>query len=187
MLAAWQNTIEVIISDAVYTGRERCGTTRQIPDWKLLRSIYDILTQILNDFQVSLCRVQCRQTLAVAARQWSRCNRVLLTYREKTKQPRHPITGLPRVLSSNGKLIRYLHGSYFLTLSWHHVYTGHERHSATRQNTIEPILLSTLDAVRHDKFPTENYCCVRFMTYWQKFQYIYIYHTKEFPESLVSL
>ncbi len=46
--AAWQNTIELIkISDAVYT---RC-----------------VLTQISNDFQRSLCRVQCRQTLAVAA------------------------------------------------------------------------------------------------------------------------
>ncbi len=42
--------------------------TRQIPDSKLLpRSIYDILTQISNDFQWSLCRVQCRQTLAVAS------------------------------------------------------------------------------------------------------------------------
>ncbi len=37
--------------------------TRQIPDSKLLpRSIYEILTQISNDFQWSLCRVQCRQT-----------------------------------------------------------------------------------------------------------------------------
>ncbi len=66
--AAWQNTIElIIITDAVYTG---CvdGATRQIPDSKLLpRSIYDVLTQISNDFQRSLCRIQCRQTLAVAA------------------------------------------------------------------------------------------------------------------------
>ncbi len=38
------------------------------PDSKLLpHSIYDILTQISNDFQRSLCRVQCRQTLAAAA------------------------------------------------------------------------------------------------------------------------
>ncbi len=57
-----QNTIElIIISDAVYTGC--CAATRQIPDSKLLpRSIYDILTQISNDFQRLLCRVQCRQT-----------------------------------------------------------------------------------------------------------------------------
>ncbi len=32
------------------------------------RSIYDVLTQISNDFQWSLWRFQCRQTLAVAAR-----------------------------------------------------------------------------------------------------------------------
>ncbi len=40
----------------------------------------------------------------------------LLTYREETKQPRRPITDLPAplVLSSAGKLIRYLHGSYLL-------------------------------------------------------------------------
>ncbi len=57
---AWQNTIElIIISDAVYTGYR--ATTRQIPDSKLLpRSIYDILTQISNDFQWSLCTVQCQ-------------------------------------------------------------------------------------------------------------------------------
>ncbi len=65
--AAWQNTIEVIIiSDAVYTG---CCAARKIPDRKLLpRSIYDVLTQISNDFQRSLYRVQCRQTLVVAVR-----------------------------------------------------------------------------------------------------------------------
>ncbi len=46
----------------------RWGATRQIPDSKLLpRFIYDVLTQISNDFQRSLCRVQWRQTLAVAA------------------------------------------------------------------------------------------------------------------------
>ncbi len=40
---------------------------RKIPDSKLLpRSVYDVLTQISNDFQWSLYRVQCRQTLAVA-------------------------------------------------------------------------------------------------------------------------
>ncbi len=66
--AARQNTRElIIISDAVYTG---CGAaTQQIPDSKLLpRSIYDILTQISNDFQRSLCRVQCRQTATVQCR-----------------------------------------------------------------------------------------------------------------------
>ncbi len=40
------------------------ATTRQIPDSKLLTlSIYDILTQISNDFQRSLCHVQFRQTV----------------------------------------------------------------------------------------------------------------------------
>ncbi len=34
--------------------------------------MYDVLTQISNDFQRSLYRVQCRQTLAVAARR-ARC------------------------------------------------------------------------------------------------------------------
>ncbi len=65
--AVRQNTIEVIIiSDAVYIG---CCAARQISDRKLLPcSIYDVLTQILNDFQRSLCCVQCRQTLAVVVR-----------------------------------------------------------------------------------------------------------------------
>ncbi len=96
--AARQNTIEVIIiGDAVYTG---CCAVRQIPDRKLLpRSIYDVLTQISNDFQRSLYRVQCRQTLAVAART-SGVDTVLLTYREETKQPRRPIAGLPLLESS---------------------------------------------------------------------------------------
>ncbi len=96
-----QNTIEVIIiSDAVYTG---CCAARQISKSKLLlRSIYDVLTQILNDFQRSLYRVQCRQTLA----HLSRRNKALST------SDRRP--SAPWVLSSAGKLMRYLHGFYFL-------------------------------------------------------------------------
>ncbi len=45
---------------------------------------------------------------------WNKAKPMLLTYQEETKQPRRPITGLPApwVLSSAGKLIRYLHGSY---------------------------------------------------------------------------
>ncbi len=64
---------------------------------KLLpRSIYDVLTQISNDFQWSLYRVQCRQILAVAARRGVfGVDTVLLTYWEETKQPRRPIAGLP--------------------------------------------------------------------------------------------
>ncbi len=51
---------------------------------------------------------------------WNKAKPMLLTYREETKQPRRPITGLPApwVLSSAGKLIRYLHGSYFLLGLW---------------------------------------------------------------------
>uniref|UniRef100_A0A8C1XNW1 SRCR domain-containing protein n=1 Tax=Cyprinus carpio TaxID=7962 RepID=A0A8C1XNW1_CYPCA len=47
----------------------RRGTTQQIPDRKLLLcSIYDVLTQISNDFQRLLCHLQrSRQTLVVAA------------------------------------------------------------------------------------------------------------------------
>ncbi len=50
----------------VYTG---CCAAQQIPDRKLPpHSIYNVLTQISNDFQWSLYRIQCRQTLAVEAR-----------------------------------------------------------------------------------------------------------------------
>ncbi len=43
----------------------RCYAT-EIPDSKLvLRSIYDELTQITNDLQGSLCRIQCRLTAAL--------------------------------------------------------------------------------------------------------------------------
>ncbi len=68
MRVARKNTIEVIIiSDALYTGC--CVAQKKISDRKLLpRSIYDVLTQISNDFQWLLFRVQCRQTLAVAVR-----------------------------------------------------------------------------------------------------------------------
>ncbi len=72
-LVLWNKANLIIISDAVYTG---CGTARQIPDSKLLpRSIYDVLTHISNDFQRSLCRVLCRQILAVVARRpvYTRC------------------------------------------------------------------------------------------------------------------
>ncbi len=55
---------------------------------------------------------QPRQRLVL----WNKAKPMLLTYREETKQPLRPIAGLPApwVLSSAGKLIRYLHGSYFL-------------------------------------------------------------------------
>ncbi len=112
--AARQNNIEVIIiSDAVYTG---CCAAWQIPDRKLLpRSVYDVLTQISNDFQQSLYRVQCRQTLAVAARR-VRCRHGVthLSRRNKATLASDHRPSAPWVLSSAGKLIRYLHGSHYL-------------------------------------------------------------------------
>ncbi len=64
---------------------------------------------IFNSCFISVGRLQllCRGTSGVDV--------VLLTYREEPKQTRHPIAGLPLLeFSSTGKLIRYLHGSYFL-------------------------------------------------------------------------
>ncbi len=63
----------LIISNAVNTG---CCAVRQISDRKLLpRSIYDVLTQISNDFS-TVALIQCRQTLAAAAHR-VRCRHVL--------------------------------------------------------------------------------------------------------------
>ncbi len=92
MRAAQKNTLEVIIfSDAVYTG---CCAAQQNTDIKLLsRSIYDVLTQISNNFQQSFYHVQCRQTLAVAARR-VRCRHGVTHLSRRTKQPLCPITGL---------------------------------------------------------------------------------------------
>ncbi len=75
------------------------GSTRQIPSRKLLpRSIYDVLTQISNDFQRSLYHVQCRQTLAVAARCiWCR----------------HGVTNLSRRTKATSALVK---SESFLTL-----------------------------------------------------------------------
>ncbi len=66
--------------------------------------LYDVLTQISNDFQRSLYRVQCRQTSGV--------DTVLLTYREEPKQPRCTIAGL-LLLESSPALG-----------SWSNIYTG---------------------------------------------------------------
>ncbi len=71
-----------------------------------------MLTQILNDSQQSLYRVQCRQTLAIAL-QLVRCRHsVLLNYWEETTQPRHPIAGLPLLEFSPA------------LESWSDIYTG---------------------------------------------------------------
>ncbi len=68
---------------------------------------------------------------------------MLLTYQEETKQPRRPIAGLlaPWVLSSAGKLIRYLQSSYFLP--YHNTVSTTDVSGAT--NSIELIIIS--DAV----------------------------------------
>ncbi len=65
---------------------------------------------------------------------------MLLTYREETKQPLRPIAGLPApwVLSSAGKLIRYLLGSYFLP--YRNTVSTPDVSGAARQNTIELII-----------------------------------------------
>ncbi len=78
-----QNTTEVIIiSDTV---------NKQKTEKLLPHSIYDVLTQISNDFQRSLYRVQADISCCGA----SGVDSVLLTYREETKQPRRPIADLP--------------------------------------------------------------------------------------------
>ncbi len=68
---------------------------------------------------------------------WNKAKPMWLTYREETKQPLRPIAGLPApwVLSSAGKLIRYLHGSYFLPYC--NTVSTPDASGAARQNTIE--------------------------------------------------
>ncbi len=61
------------------------SSTPQILDRKLLpRSIYDVLTQISNDFQQSLYHIQCTQTLAVVARR-VRCRHSVTILSRRTK------------------------------------------------------------------------------------------------------
>ncbi len=69
----------------------------------------------LKWFQQSLCRVQCRQTLAIAARR-IRCRHGVtnLSRRNKATSASDRRPSAPWFLSSAGTLIRYLHGSYFL-------------------------------------------------------------------------
>ncbi len=90
-----------------------CGSTNL--QQKPAAAFYDVLRQISNDFQLSFYRFQCRQTLAVAARR-VRCRHGVTHLSRITKaslaSDRRP--SAPWVLSSAEKLIRYLHGSYFL-------------------------------------------------------------------------
>ncbi len=76
---------------------------------------------------------------------WNKAKPMLLTYREETKQPRHLIAGLPApwVLSSAGKMIWYLHRSYFLPYC--NTVSTPDASGAVQQNTIELIIIS--DAV----------------------------------------
>ncbi len=95
----------------MYTG---CCAAQNIPARKLLPcSIYDILTHFIWFSTATLSRPGRHQLLR---RAMSGVDTVLLTFWEETKQPRCPIAGFPApwILSSAGKLIRYLHGSYLL-------------------------------------------------------------------------
>jgi len=80
-------------------------------------------------------------TVTISSVKQSKTNVTHLSRRNKLP---HPIAGLPApwVLSSAGKLIRYLHGSYFL------------------------LCLHWTQAAWHDKSPTVNCCHVLFMIYW---------------------
>ncbi len=105
MRAVRQNTIEVIIiSDAVYT---KCCAVWQIPDRKLLpHSIYDMLTQISNDFQRS------KIASSVGRFELLRHSALIYLHREQTKQPPHPIVALPLLEFSPA------------LKSWSDIYTG---------------------------------------------------------------
>ncbi len=85
------------------------------------------------DSSASHIRMHPRQRLVL----WNKAKPMLLAYQEETKQPRRKIAGLPTpwVLSSAGKLIQYLHGSYFLPYR-NTVFTP-DASSAAWQNTIE--------------------------------------------------
>ncbi len=117
-------------------------------------------------------RTQPRQRLVL----WNKAKPMLLTNREETKHP--PITGLPTpwVLSSDGKLIRYLHGSYFLpyrnTMSTPYV-SGAARCGVTKYYRTRYNQWCCLHWMGHDKSPTVNCCRVLFMTYWHKFLMIF--------------
>ncbi len=98
---------------------------------------------------------------------WNKAKPMLLTYREERKQPRHPIAGLPAawVLSSAGKLIRYLHGSYFLPC--HNTLSTPDASGATKYYRTHYNQWYCLHWMGHGKSPTVNCCCVLLMTFWQ--------------------
>ncbi len=85
----------IIVSNAVYTGC--CTARKSLTEKLLLHSVYYVLTQISNDFQRSHYRIQCRQTLAVAAQHvWCRHGVTHLSRRNKA------------TLASDHRLSRYL-------------------------------------------------------------------------------
>ncbi len=111
-----KNIIEgIIISDAVYTG---CCAVRH--DKSPTENCCHVLFmtcwhKFSNDFQRLLYRVQCMKTLAaVACRVWCRHSVTHLSRRTKATSASDRRPSAPWVLFSTGKLIRYLHGSYFL-------------------------------------------------------------------------
>ncbi len=114
-------------------------------------------------------RTQPRQRLVL----WNKAKPMLLTYREETKQPRRPIAGLPApwVLSSAGKLIQYLHGSYFLP--YRNTVSTLDASGAITYYRTHYNQWCCLHWMGHDKSLTVNCCSVLFMTYWHKFRIIF--------------
>ncbi len=106
---------------------------------------------------------------------WNKAKPMLLTYREETKQPSRPIAGLPTpwVLSCAGKLLRYLHRSYFLpyrnNMSTPDMSYYRNKYYRTQYN--QWCCLHWMP--RHAKSLTVNCCRVLFMTYWHKFPMIF--------------
>ncbi len=121
---------------------------------------------------IALPHTYVRQRLVL----WNKAKPMLLTYREETKQPRHLIAGLPApwVLSSAGKMIWYLHRSYFLP--YRNTVSTPDASGAVQQNTIELIIIS--DAVYTGcgtarQIPNSKLLPRSILTYWHKFQMIF--------------
>ncbi len=95
----------------------------------------------------------------------SKTNVTHLSRRKKATSASDCRSSTPWVLSSAGKLIRYLHGFYFLpyrsTVSTPHYRTHYNYWCCLHWMPL------------HDKSQTVNFCWVLFMTYWHKFQMIF--------------
>ncbi len=92
--------------------------------------------------------------------------------REETKHPPRPIAGFPApwALSSAGKLIRYLHESYFLP--YHNTMSTPDASGETKYYRSHN-QWCCLHWMGHDKSPTGNCCRFLFMMFWHKFQMIF--------------